>query len=253
MPVFCNLCPTSNKAVVWFKFANSLWKRYKPTTFPFAYQVTDNNNGDWTLKFYSRPTVQQRRWNIRIDWVHSETGNTFRANALLPNTFAYGDNNNPYVNIYLKTGAYLAGQPNCSGTCICDEYWVADFKDKCGNIYTRDLINPFSITAANANTRIHQQNSTCQLNKRPADGGAKTAQTPYLASQVLQTYAPATDTCGDCPSGWEEATGEIIGLGEPQIQITCGADQCPPDTVCQCDNGTSVCCYDASGIPVYTY
>ena len=252
MAAVCNLCPTSTKAIVWFKFADKPWISYKPTTFPFAYSI-DNGNGTYTLKFYRRPTVQQRRWIVQINWIQAESGNTFNANYSSFNGFVYGDAVAPYINIRMVTGAYTPGAQNCSGKCVCDEYWVVDIKDKCGNIFTRDLINPFSLLATNGNTRIHQLNSSCQLNFKPADGGAKSAIAPFISSQVLQPYSIVTDTCGDCPSGWELENFTVTGNGQPQIQITCGADKCPPDTVCECDCGTEVCCYDATGTPVYYY
>jgi hypothetical protein len=253
MSAVCNLCPTSTKGIVWFKFVDKPWISYKPTTFPFAYETIDNGNGTWTLKFYRRPTIQPRRWIPRISWIHAETGNTFQANFLLFNGFVYGDANEPYIKIRMVNGAYASGAPNCNGRCVCDEYWVVDIKDKCGNIFTRDLLNPFTITAANSNTRIHQLNSSCQLNYRPADGGAKSASAPFISSQVLQPYNVTADTCGDCPSGWELENFIVTGQGNPQIQITCGADKCPPDS-CECDCGAEVCCWNGvTGTPIYSY
>lgn len=38
----------------------------------------------------------------------------------------------------------------------------------------------------------------------------------------------------------------------PEVQVTCG-DTCPPQTVCECDCGTEVCCYDSTGTPIYSY
>ncbi|MGL5804377.1 MAG: hypothetical protein ACRC2R_01660 [Xenococcaceae cyanobacterium] len=45
---------------------------------------------------------------------------------------------------------------------------------------------------------------------------------------------------------------ESIAPSCPIVEIICG-DTCPPKTVCECDCGDMTCCWDANGIPIYSF
>lgn len=36
------------------------------------------------------------------------------------------------------------------------------------------------------------------------------------------------------------------------VEVKCG-DVCPPNTVCECDCGNMICCWDANGIPIHSF
>ncbi|MGL5804024.1 MAG: hypothetical protein ACRC11_01050 [Xenococcaceae cyanobacterium] len=38
----------------------------------------------------------------------------------------------------------------------------------------------------------------------------------------------------------------------PIVEVVCG-NTCPPETVCECDCGTEICCYGPDGKPIFSY
>ncbi len=255
MPAICNLCPSSTKGIVWFKFSNRPWLSYTPTTFPFAYQTIDNGDGSYTLTFYRRPIITQRRWSVSFSYNNAETGQTYNAILAIQggfSGFAYGDATKPEITISVLSGAWQPGFQTCNNRCICDTYYVASVKDKCGNVSTGELRNTASAGTASSGTKIHPVSSTCQAGFQSTDRGAKASSAPTY-SATLQNFNSTTDSCSACPSGWELDTGNITGTGNPQIQITCGSKVCPPTTHCQCDCNGEVCCFDIDGNPIFTY
>lgn len=61
--------------------------------------------------------------------------------------------------------------------------------------------------------------------------------------------------CTSCKFTITDTRGKVYERTEPTcptVSVVCG-NTCPPQTVCECDCGTEVCCYDATGTPIYSY
>lgn len=79
-------------------------------------------------------------------------------------------------------------------------------------------------------------------------------------SAVLTRVYSVPDTCGDLPSECKFTITDTRGVVYqkttptpcPVVEVVCG-DACPPKTVCQCEKNNIVCCYDATGKPIYSY
>jgi hypothetical protein len=252
-PDSCGLCvtPIPKTSYVYYKFPGEKLYCHRnrmeiEDNLAIRYVAVDGRLAVFKL------TAIPRKWRVLINWVHAETGNTYRADYLSFNNFVYGDSDAPYIEIRMATGAYNPSNHNCSGNCYCNEYWVVDIKDKCGNIFTRDLLNPFTITAANSNTKIHELNGTCKLNYKPADGGAKTASKPFVTSQVLQPWS-ISDECGECINGWWQLAAFVDGVGVPEALVTCN-QKCPNNTlVLENCKGKEVCCWDKYGKAIKSF
>jgi hypothetical protein len=251
MVAVCNVCPGASKAIVWFKFSDGIWRSFKPNTFPFAYQTINKENGNWGLTFYTAPSDPPRRWGVEIRAQNAYGSNAFSGNffnsSLLDAGRWWGDASAPNIRFELRSGG--ADGTTCGGVCVCDNYWVAIAKDRCGNDIEIALkTNTYSLLLQYNSVNCRTTNGYQHSYKAIVSGS------PYIASAVLQPYNPSLDVCGNCPNGWNKALGEITGQGEPQIQVSCNANKCPPDTICECDCGSNeICCWSADGNVVYSY
>jgi hypothetical protein len=73
------------------------------------------------------------------------------------------------------------------------------------------------------------------------------------APVVAPPYGDYRNYC-KCNFTVTDISGLIYSLARstcPQVEVNC--DSCPPQTVCECDCGTEVCCYDAAGTPIFYY
>jgi hypothetical protein len=218
MVAFCNVCPGATKAIVWFKFADDIWKSYKPNTFPFSYEIITGK-----IIFYAQtsPTVPKYQFKVRYERLASGGGSLRYFDTGLPQlasigNFFYGQLED--VQFELNTAWFATGYNQCK-----ERIFKVNIKDGSNGLTQPTGINPpFTYKARN------------------------------LSAINFSPVTPITPNCG-CPNPWDKKIAEITGQGTPQIQIYCTDKICPPDTACQCDCGKSICCYDEKGIPVYSY
>ncbi len=60
---------------------------------------------------------------------------------------------------------------------------------------------------------------------------------------------------GSCTFRIFDTRGQVFNRVDsvcPLVEVVCG-DVCPPETVCECDCGEYTCCWDANGIPIYSF
>jgi hypothetical protein len=229
MVVACNVCPGASKAIVWFKFADKPWISYKPTTFPFAYETINNNDGTWTIRFFKRSVINPVRGHPFFNYNDLLNGgsNTYGLASIPGGAYGWGDPNNFFFEPFIKVLSQF------------NQNWYVRLKDVCGYSIEQPL------STSSGGKALSAIRNTATVSGSSVWVSIITLNNPGLA--------PNASTCSQCPSGWEQTLGTITSQGQPQIQITCNADKCPPDTACECDCGHEVCCYNAQGTPVYSY
>jgi len=125
------------------------------------------------------------------------------------------------------------------------DYFVVDFTDK------NNIVRRIGFVTGTGRPVFYTPNCT--------SSGASTTVWAIGIDRVV--YTGGNNNCGSRPS---TCTFKVFGSTNqvllerterecPQVEnVTCG-ESCPPETICQCDKGNYVCCYDATGNAIYSY
>jgi hypothetical protein len=226
MPAVCGLCVNATKAIVWFKFSDTIWRSYKPNTFPFAYETVNNNDGTWTLIF--------RNQKVSPSGTYCPFFSAYDSNRK-----RYVQAGNTTVRFYGSPGdEELATFPSGS----YNVWYMRGRIDACGNF------GNWGVLGSQADPSIFSYSTQMTLEKTSFSNWVISKPTFYYAN-----YYSSSATCNQCPSGWNQEMGRFTGNGQPQMQVLCNTDACPPDTACSCTKNKVTCCYNSNGDPVYSF